>query len=91
MSATIGFLRHLEYLTTTADGRKTLSRLQSFHKWGVLGSSMLLSRESGTQLSSGNLPSSGHKKSKTQRTGMIQVGRHAAQLVESGVYFYFGL
>ena len=52
---------------------------------------MLLSRESGTQLSSGNLPSSGHKKSKTQCTGMIQVGRHAAQLVESGVYFYFGL
>ena len=52
---------------------------------------MLLSRESGTQLSSGNLPSSGHKKSKTQRTGMIQVGRHAAQLVESGVYFYFCL
>ena len=68
VSATVGFLRHLEYLTTTADERKTSSRLQSFHKWGVLGSSMLLSRESGTQLSSGNLPSSGHKKSKTQRT-----------------------
>ena len=32
VSATIGFLRHLQYLTTTADERKTSSRLQSFHK-----------------------------------------------------------
>ena len=82
------FLRHLEYLTTTADEQKTSSRIQSFHKRGVLGSSMLLSRESGAQPKHYIYASIACKTPQGQHTGMIQLGRHGAELVESGVYFF---
>ena len=68
-----------------------LSRLKSFHKWGILGSSMLLSRESGAQPKHYKSASIVCKTPQGKRTGMVQVGRHGAQLVELGVYFYFCL
>ena len=61
----------------------TSSRLQSFHKWGVLGSIMILSSKSVEQPKHYKFASIVCKTSHGQHTGMIQVGRHRAQLVES--------